>query len=175
MFRVGALLGLVVATGCQGFVGIDDVAGHLPLVDGEYLIGLRRTRESGAVETIRLRGTATLDRGARTLSLSLSQLAFDDGRPLSENAIGGITFPIDEASAPFDLSIAIRPEAVDQTTAPSPADATVTGQMVMRLEGDYALCAPLVSGDTSTSIGSIVVDHATPTPPDTSFDTDCDF
>ena len=78
--------------GCQTFVGIDDVAGHLPYVDGEYLIGLQRLEADGDMPVIRLRGTATLDPDTRALALSLSQLSATTGATVQENGIADLVF-----------------------------------------------------------------------------------
>lgn len=161
----------VAAGGCQGFVGIDDVAGHLPHVDGTYLIGLKRHQADGTDVTIRFRGTAALDVDARSLTVSLSQLAAATGAPVSENAISGLVFPDDATAVEFDLSMAIRPEATEPPTGG--VDATVSARMRFRLEGDYALCAEPTTG-TLPTIGSILVDPTEPTPPVTAFDTACD-
>ncbi|MBP8806185.1 MAG: hypothetical protein KBG48_20655 [Kofleriaceae bacterium] len=173
MLRSLALASAVVAaTGCQTFVGIEDVDGHLPYVDAEYLIGLKRARADGSGDdVIRLRGTATLDPDRRALTLSLNQLSFTTGQSVAENAIAGVVFA-DGPSAEFDLSLTIQPGAVEGTLAP--ADATVSARMRMTLEGDFAICATPVSGGALPSIGSIVVDPATATPTGDRFDTACD-
>ena len=53
-------------------------------------------------------------------------------------------------------------------------DELVSAPMRMRLEGDYALCAEPTGAGPLPSFGSVLVDAATPTPPLTEFDTDCD-
>ncbi|MBK9032595.1 MAG: hypothetical protein IPL61_15000 [Myxococcales bacterium] len=172
MARAPLVLFVLAAGGCQTFVGIDDVAGHLPHVDGEYLIGLKRVRADGVTtDTIRLRGTATLDPDTRTLALALAQLAAADGAVVSENAISGLEFPDDATEVDFQLSIEIRPTATEPAT--DAGDSQVNATMRMRLEGDYALCAVPVGGGLPT-IGSILVESATATPPKEQFSTECD-
>ncbi len=157
--------------GCQTFVGIDDVSGHLPYVDGEYLIGLQRREADGDMPVIRLRGTATLDPDTRTLSLALSQLAATTGATVSENGISNLVFADDATAVEFDLSIEIRPEATEPPTAGG--DSTVSARMRMKLEGDYALCAEPVTG-ALPKLGSVLIAPGTPTPPLAEFDPDCD-
>lgn len=171
MVRSPLVLALLVAGGCQTFIGIDDVAGHLPHVDGEYLFGLKRSR-GGMDDTIRLRGTATLDPDTRTLALALDQLSATDGSKVSENAISGLVFPDDGTEVDFTLSIEIRPAATVPPT--DPADSLVSAPMRMRLEGDYALCAVPTGAGPLPSIGSVLVEAATPTPAIGVFDTGCD-
>ena len=156
------------AGGCQTFVGIDDVSGHLPHVDGEYLIGLERM-SAGGPQKIRLRGTASIV--DRTLTMSLNQLSATTGAMLSENAIDDVVFPEGATAVDFQLSIEIRPDATDPATPA--ADSQVSASMRMFLEGDYAICAKPTTG-TLPTIGSIVVDTADPTPALAQFDVACD-
>jgi hypothetical protein len=157
--------------GCQTFVGIDDVAGHLPYVDGEYLIGLQRLEADGDMPVIRLRGTATLDPDTRALSLSLSQLSATTGATVQENGIADLVFAEDATAVEFDLSIEIRPEATEPPTAA--VDSTVSARMRIKLEGDYAICAEPVTG-MLPKLGSVLIPPGTATPAVTEFDADCD-
>ncbi|MBK7077997.1 MAG: hypothetical protein IPH44_37605 [Myxococcales bacterium] len=157
--------------GCQTFVGIDDVAGHLPYVDGEYLIGLQRREADGDMPIIRLRGTATLDPDTRTLALSLSQLSATTGATVSENGISDLVFADDATAVEFDLSIEIRPEATEPPTAG--VDSTVSARMRVKLEGDYAICAESVAGGLP-KLGSVLIAPGEATPALAEFDADCD-
>lgn len=157
--------------GCQTFVGIDDVAGHLPHVDGEYLIGLQRRQADGAMPVIRLRGTAALDLDTRSLTLALEQLSATTGGTVSENAISNLVFADDATAVEFDLSIEIRPEATEPPTAA--VDSTVSARMRMKLEGDYAICAEPVTG-ALPKLGSVLISPGEATPPVGEFDADCD-
>ena len=163
------------AAGCQTFIGIEDPEGHLPRLDGDYLVGLKRLRADGSTEDIiRLAGTARLDPDTRELRIQMNQLAEPGGAVVAENAITGVIFDVDATEATFEMSIAIDDRAI---TAPSsdPADDRVAATMVMRAEGDYAFCA--VPSDTTASlpsIGSILIAPGTPAPPRDEFDTACD-
>ena len=170
---VAAAVAVTILGGCQTFIGIEDVEGHLPHLDGDYLVGLTRTRADGTtVDNIRLIGTATLDPETRQLLLSLSMLSAADGAVVSETTIIG-TFPEDASEGPFDLSITIRSEAVN-TTISNPLDAEVEARMIMRAEGDYAFCAVPEAGTPKPSIGSILVAGGGPPPEVDMFDFVCD-
>lgn len=169
-----ALAGVTALGGCQTFIGIEDVEGHLPRLDGDYLVGLKRTRaDATTVDDIRLVGTARLDPQTRELRLSLNMLAAADGTVVSENGITGLVFPDDATAVAFDLSIQIRPEAVN-TTISNPLDAKVEARMVMHAEGDYAFCAVPETGAAMPSIGSILVAGGGPPPEVDMFDFVCD-
>lgn len=161
--------------GCQTFIGIEDVQGHLPEMDGEYLVGLHRVRADDSVERIRLVGSARLDVDARELDISLTQRSATDGSIVSENAINDLVFPEDSNEVEFDLSITIRDEAVEVPMT-DPADRLVAARMVMRLEGDFAFCAEAVGDPASApAIGSILVAPVpSPIPEKDMFDVLCD-
>lgn len=171
MVRTALVAVLIAASGCQSFIGIDDVSTHLPYVDGEYLIGLDRHGSSASPHQIRLRGTASLDVEARRLELALSQLSASTGSVLAENAISNLVFPEGATEVQFDLSLEIRGAATEPATPT--ADSQVSARMRMKLEGDFALCADSVDG-TGPTIGSILVDSETATPPLGDFSYTCD-
>jgi hypothetical protein len=169
-----AALSVLLAGGCQTFIGIDDVQGHLPRLDGDYLVGLKRLRADGTTtDTIRLVGTGRLDPSTRELRLSLSMLNVA-GDTVSENAITGLVFPDDASTVDFDLSIAVPPEAV-MNPSTNAADANVMARMTLRAEGDYAFCAlPVAGGAMVPSIGSILTTPGATVPEVDMFDTGCD-
>jgi hypothetical protein len=172
MIRCLLVVSLVAVTGCQTFVGIDDVSGHLPYVDGEYLIGIKRVRaDNTTMDNIRLRGNAVLNADTRSLTLSLRQLSATNGSVVAENEIAGLVFPDDASTVEFDLSVALQDAAL--TTPATGADASVGARMRLRLEGDYAVCAVPVTGALPT-IGSILVTTATVTPLEAKFSYTCD-
>lgn len=169
MSRALALPLAVLVTGCQTFVGIEDVEGHLPYVEGEYLIGIKRARAAGGEDILRLRGTATIDDN-RSLTMSLDQLAFTTGSGISENTISGIVFPDGATTTEFDLNLTIQDGAVQDFDA---SDATISARMRLTLETDFSICAEPVSG-TLPSLGSVLIDTETATPTIDKFDVGCD-
>jgi hypothetical protein len=174
MYRVTFAAAAALLLGaCQTFIGIDDVQGHLPRLDGDYLVGLQRKRVDQTVDTIRLVGNARLDAN-RALNLSLNMLSATTGATVSENSISGLVFPEDASEVEFDLSIQVRPEAVTMPIT-NPADNTVSARMILRAEGDYAFCAvPKTTGELLPSMGSILVSGGGPPPEVDMFDTVCD-
>src|SRR5262245_23328328 len=104
MSRV-ALAAVVLASGCQTFIGIEDVEGHLPRLDGDYLVGLKRRRVDGTIDVVRFTGAARLDPDTRELRLpSLDQLAEPAGTVAAENSIVGVVFDDGATEATFELS-----------------------------------------------------------------------
>jgi|GEM_PF-3215263 len=168
-----ALAAVTVLGGCQTFIGIEDVEGHLPRLDGDYLVGLQRTRADGTtIDQLRLVGTARLDPDTRELRLALNMLNATTGATVSENAINGLVFPEDADEVGFELSIGVQDSAV-VTPLTDAADDLVTAPMVLRAEGDYAFCAT-ATGGPSTSIGSILIAPGTATPEVDRFNFVCD-
>jgi hypothetical protein len=160
------------AAGCQTFVGLEDVEGHLPRLDGDYLIAIRRLRADAITEdTIKLRGSARLDVDRRSLDLSLSVLKFSDNTPFTETAITNITFEPDGTDAPFMLNIAVPIDAVNPVPPPASADQTLTAAVVFTAEDDYSFCARPASGARPT-VGSLLLASPGATLP--AADADCD-
>jgi len=153
-----ALAAALGATGCQTFIGLEDAEGHLPRLDGSYLIAIERLRANGMTRDIlRLRGTARLDVDARSLDLSLSLLRFDDGTPFTETAITDITFDDDRLDTEFMLNMAVPDAAV--APGQDAADQTLTAAVVFIAEDDYSFCARPLTGELPT-VGSVLL--ATP-------------
>lgn len=166
---------LAAAGGCQTFIGIEDVQGHLPEMDGDYLVGLHRVRADRTVERLRLVGSARLDPASRELDISLTMRSATNGAVVSENAISDLVFPEDSVEVEFDLSINVRDEAV-LTPMTDEADRLVAARMRMRLEGDFSFCATAIGGDPAfaPSIGSILVATEPSTVPESDlFDVQC--
>ena len=159
------------ATGCATFIDLEDAEGHLPRLDGNYLIAIDRLRADGMVrDFIKLRGTARLDLDTRTLDLSLSLLRADNGAPFTETSITDIAFAGDGIEAPFTLNIAIPDAAV--TTPQLQADQTLNAPVMFYAEDDYSFCArPTGVGATTPTLGTVLLAAPGDSPP---ADADCD-
>lgn len=160
------------ASGCQTFIGLEDVNGHLPRLDGDYLIAINRLRADDVTEDeILLRGTAELDPDTRSLDLSLSVLRFDDHTPASETGITDIVFEAGGTEGVFMLNIGIPTEAMSAVPPPDPDDESLAAMVVFEAEDDYSFCARPANGSYPT-IGTVLLessDGPLPTP-----DADCD-
>lgn len=163
------------ATGCQTFIGVEDVSAHLPRLDGTYLLTIDRIRAQGGIEDkIRLRTLASLDAEARTLDLSFVILRFNTDTAVAEGAITDLEFPDESASTTFSLNLQIPSTAVD-APAPTGADASVVAEMLLEAESDYSFCArPADNGQTKPTFGTILVAPGAALPSAANLDLDCD-
>jgi hypothetical protein len=170
------LAGVVgLAGGCQTFIGIDDVNGHLPRLDGMYLLGIHRVRTADATDDIvRLRTTAILDREARTLDLSFDILGFGSDTVVGEGSITGIEFPADDAATTFAFNVQV-PAAAVAAPPPTGADQTIdVAEMLLTAEAEYSFCAHPADGAENPTFGTVLVAPGAPLPSGPSVDTTCD-
>ncbi len=166
-----ALVALLAGAGCQTFIGIEDANQHLPRLDGNYLVGLERTRADNTTrDVIRMQGTATLDVDNRLLDLSLNILS-TTGAPITETSISDIAFADDLDEAEFTLNLAVPAGAIAASPPPAPADLNINVPVRFIAEADYSFCAKPTSAQVVT-IGSVLVETFTALPAIT--DDDCD-
>jgi hypothetical protein len=157
--RTALLLMLTAGTGCATFVGIEDAEQHLPRLDGDYIIAIDRVRADATTrDTIRMRGSATLDIDSRTLDLSVGILPFSGtGGALSETSITDIEFPDDADEVEYTINLAIPAEAIATTPTPSPADLAINTPVRFIAEDDYSFCAKRLDGEADVTLGSVLV------------------
>jgi hypothetical protein len=176
-----ALVGALAAalgggTGCQTFIGVEDVNGHLPRLDGMYLLAIQRVRvNGGATDVIRLKAMAALDAEARTLDVSFLVLDFDSDATVAEGSLTGIEFPADSAVASFPFTLQVPSDAVDPDNAPTDDDRMIdVADMLLRAEAEYSFCAHPSGQQTSPSFGTVLIATGAPLPTGADIDTDCD-
>ncbi|HVV85364.1 MAG TPA: hypothetical protein VHE35_20025 [Kofleriaceae bacterium] len=165
---------LALASGCQTFIGVDDVNAHLPRLDGTYLMAIHRIRAQGGFDdVIRTRTLASLDTEARTLDLSFVILGFNTDDAVAEGSITGIEFPADGASTVFPFNLQIPSSAV-AAPAPAGADAVIDAQMLLKAEANYSFCArPADAGQATPTFGTVLVAPGAALPV-ANVDVDCD-
>lgn len=177
--RLACTLALVAtsaaAAGCQTFIGVEDVHGHLPRLDGMYLLGIHRVRAAdGSEDNLRLRTMATLDKDARTLDLSYVILAADSDSAVAEGSITGIEFPPDATETTFAFQVQV-PAAAVSAPPPTGNDRTIdVPDMLLRAEAEYSFCARPASGAVSPTFGTVLVASGAPLPMGEDVDLDCD-
>ena len=164
------------SAGCQTFIGVEDVSGHLPRLDGTYLLAIHRVRTQVTGEdVIRLRCLAALDTDTRTLDLSFAILTFRSDAPAAEGSISGVEFPPDATTASFAFNLQIPSDAVD-APAPTGTDTLIdVPDMLLRAEAEYSFCGrPATTAQTSPTFGTVMVAAGGPLPTGDRVDTDCD-
>ncbi len=166
----------VASAGCQTFIGVEDVSGHLPRLDGTYLLAIHRMRTQVTGEdVIRMRCLATLDPDTRTLDLSFVILKFGTDAPAAEGSITGVEFPPDATSASFAFNVQVPSTAVD-APAPTGADTQIdVPDMLLKAEAEYSFCGrPATTAQTTPTFGTVMVAAGAPLPTGARVDTNCD-